>query len=162
MTTQKQTLEALTSAAVSVGYTISIRKNAHGEYEARLKRLGERFASVYFANSFKDAAETLRITLEHLGHEARRMYEILKQEQRRRKARDVADAIFNLKALFKTFDCTIHVDGDGVVTMSSPKTGPHTLNMNCRPVTDLYAHGMGFAEQQTHGRNPDYAMHTQA
>jgi hypothetical protein len=57
--------------------------------------------------------------------------------------------------------CTVEKRGP-YVTLISPRTGSHTLNMKrgVRPVTDLMAHVAGFAEQNA--STPDYVLHIEA
>lgn len=156
MATQKELLADLRSFAADLGAIVTIRKNAHGEYEARVRMNGSAaYVLEYFASDWLDAEETVLFTLNRIKDEQR-------AEGERRKAQHYADldvAFGVINTMLSLVHCTVemsrYTDGRVTVTMRSPKTGTHTLDMTFgnRPVTDLYAHACGFAEQQTHVRS---------
>jgi len=60
-------------------------------------------------------------------------------------------AVRKARKILALVGCTVRKKGC-YVTLCSPRTGEHTLNMTLgvRPVSDLMAHVAGFAEMQTH------------
>lgn len=146
MATQKQTIYRLQATAQEQDARVSIRKNSYGEYEVRMR--GRSLAPfLHFADSFEDAVATAEFNLT-------RAAERIAEEERALEAeyqRDLEAAAYNVGSLLATVGCRLEIDPLGMVTMYSPKTGRHSLNMTrgVRPITDLYAHGIGFAEAQT-------------
>lgn len=152
MATQKSILSNLQDVAADLGQVVSIRKNTYGEYEVRTRGVAQprTEASVYFAADFTDAVETVQTILA-------RVQKAQAAEGRRREreyARDLQAALDVAQTLLNVVGCRIECDPLGCVTMYSPKTGQHSLNMQLgnRPVSDLLHHVAGFAEQQTHVR----------
>lgn len=148
MATQKQMLAQVALDACKLGATVNVRKNSYGEYETRVRRNGKTVGGVYHAGSFVDGVETAKLVIRNLKAEEER------QEREADKAyeRELLQAISVIRGLLQTVNCTISRNDSGDVCLYSPKTGEHHLYMRrgVRPVSDLYAHGCGFAEMQTH------------
>lgn len=153
--TQKTQLAGLRNLAADLGAVLTIRKNSYGEYEARIRMNGSReYVMHYFGDSFEDAGQTALDVLNKIKAE-QRAEGVRRQEQYRK---DLDVAIGHAQSILNLVGCRIDVspstDGADVVTMISPRTGTHSLNMKLgvRPVSDLLHHVCGFAEMQTHVR----------
>lgn len=150
-TTQKTQLAGLRNLAADLGAVLTIRKNSYGEYEARIRMNGSReYVMHYFGDSFEDAGQTALVALNKIMAEQRA--EGVRRQREYAQALDVA--IGQAQVILNLVGCRIEIDPMGLVTMYSPRTGSHSLNMTLgvRPVSDLLHHVCGFAEQQTHWR----------
>jgi hypothetical protein len=153
--TQKQILQSLRDYAYDLGAVVSIRKNLREQYEGRVRLNGARDYYVTFTGyTFSLVHNVLHSHLERL--EERQHAEGVKRQ--REYDRALATAIDQARTILGLVGCEMIVaseqDGDGItiVTLKSPKTGTHALNMSLgvRPVSDLMAHVVGFAEQQSY------------
>lgn len=147
--TQKERIAELRDFAADLGALLTIRKNMYGEYETRIRMSGSRaYVLNYLADSFEDALSTANTQLTAIRDAQR-------YEGERRKAqhyRDLDAALKVVQTMLNLVGCRVEIDPLDTVTMYSPRTGSHSLNMTfgVRPVSDLFAHACGFAEQQTH------------
>lgn len=146
--TQKQMESGLKVWAYDLGRKASIRRNAHGEYETRISVWGKRNDTITFISPSFDEA--------HLAgeEELERIEDAQRAEGERRKLeheKTLATVMSNFGPLFSSLNLTLFMR-DHVVTMISPKTGTHLLNMafGVRPISDLVPHLCGFIEAQTH------------
>jgi hypothetical protein len=159
MATQKQIVADVRAFAQGLGCTCTVRKNGYGEYEARVKHLGDRdYALHYFTDDFTDAVDTANFTLNAIEREQRREREGQRKQAEARRAQyaqDLQTAVDQVQTILGLVGCRVErgteIDSLNIVTMYSPKTGTHSLNMTfgVRPVSDLIAHAVGFADQQT-------------
>jgi hypothetical protein len=146
--TQKQMLAAVKDYAADLGHKATVRKEANGDYVARLVANGSRFDGMIIpCSSFADACESLTIQLENIADEQYR----IGLERAREHDKALAEIVRNFAGLFSSLGLTLFMR-DHVVTMHSPKTGNHSLDMTFgnRPVSDLIPHLCGFVEAQSH------------
>ena len=144
--TQKQILAALRDYAYDLGAVVSIRKNLREQYEGRVRLNGARdYFVTYAGGTFALVHNVLHSHLERLqelqyaeGVKRGREYEAQLQT-----------AVEQGAAILALVGCRLWREED-TVCLSSPKTGTHSLYMKLgvRPVSDLLAHVVGFAEQQ--------------
>jgi hypothetical protein len=153
MKTQKELLADVQNRAFNANCTVTVRKNSYGEYELRV-RLDGKPRNHYFADSFSDACDTANLILAGVEKEQAKVEAKAQAEY----DRELQTALDTVNLMLSYVGCLAEIDAQGTVTMYSPRTGRHSLNMRrgTRPVSDLLVHAMGFAEQQTHAPRGEY------